>query len=172
MLTSAKWARLFAAVLMLIAGPAVAKELKPWNGDLTPPLELRDLSGRVHRLADYRGQVVLINFWATWCEPCRDEMPAMQALKTKLGGKPFAVLAVNVAESEVRIDDFLRTMPLDFIVLHDRDSSVMKAWRVRALPASFVVGPDGRIRYSFTGEFEWADDKVVKVISGLMRRRQ
>jgi peroxiredoxin len=172
MLISVNSAKLLVAALMLVAGLAAARELKPWNGDRTPPLELRDLSGRVHRLADYRGNVVLINFWATWCEPCRDEMPAMQALKTKLGGKPFVVLAVNVAESEVRIEDFLRTMPLDFTVLHDRDSSVMKAWRVKALPASFVVGPDGRIRYSFTGEFEWADDKVVKVMSGLMRRPQ
>jgi len=172
MLISVNYARSLVAALMLVAGLAIAKDLKPWNGDRTPPLELKDLSGRMHRLADYRGKVVLINFWATWCEPCRDEMPAMQALKTKLGGKPFVVLAVNVAESEVRIDDFLRTMPLDFIVLHDRDSSVMKAWRVKALPASFVVGRDGRIYYSFTGEFEWADDKVVKVISGLMRRRQ
>ena len=63
-------------------------------------------------------------------------------------------------------------MALDFTVLHDRDSSVMKAWRVKALPASFVVGPDGRIQYSFTGDLEWTDDKVVKALTDLMRRRQ
>src|ERR1700687_2545898 len=100
MLTFVQGARLLVAVSMLVAGLTVAKDLKPWNGDRPPPFELKDLSGRVHRLADYRGKVVLITFWATWCEPCRDEMPAMQALKTKLGAKPFAVLAVNVAESE------------------------------------------------------------------------
>lgn len=172
MLNSVKCARLLVVTLMLVAGLAVAKDLKPWSGEPTPSLELKDLSGRVHRLADYRGKVVLINFWATWCEPCRDEMPAIQALKTKLGGKSFAVLAVNVAESEARIDAFLRTMVLDFTVLHDRDSAVMKAWRVKALPASFVVGPDGQIHYSFTGDFEWADDKVVKALTDLMRRRQ
>lgn len=172
MLTPAKCARLLVAALMLVAGLAAAKDLKPWDGDRTPPLELKDLSGRMHRLADYRGKVVLINFWATWCEPCRDEMPAMQALKSRLGGKPFEVLAVNVAESEVRVEDFLRKMALDFTVLHDRDSAVMKAWRVKALPASFVVGPNGRIHYSFTGDFEWADDKVVKALTDLMPRRQ
>jgi peroxiredoxin len=172
MLNSVKYVRLVVAALMLVAGVTAAKDLNPWNGDRTPPLELRDLNDRVHRLADYRGKVVLINFWATWCEPCREEMPAMQALKSKLGGKPFVVLAVNVAESEVRVADFLRTMPLDFTVLHDRDSAVMKAWRVKALPSSFVIGPDGRIYYSFTGDFEWADDKVVKALTDLMRRQQ
>lgn len=170
-LTFCNLARLLAAVLVLITGSAVAKELKPWNGGGMPPLELKDLSGSAHRLADYRGKVVLINFWATWCEPCRDEMPSIQQLKSKLAGKPFVVLAVNVAESEVRIADFLRQLPLDLTVLHDRNSEAMKAWRVKVLPASFVVAPDGRIRYSYIGEFEWADDKVVKTLLDLMRPR-
>jgi thiol-disulfide isomerase/thioredoxin len=114
---------------------------------------------------------VLINFWATWCEPCRDEMPSMQRLKHKLAGKPFVVLAVNVGEFEARIEDFLRKLSLDFTVLRDHSSATMKAWRVKGLPASFVIGPDGRIRYSFTGEFEWTDDKVVKALTDLMRSR-
>ena len=95
----------------------------------------------------------------------------MQRLKNKLGDKSFTVLAVNVGESEARIADFLQKLPLDFTIVRDHSSAAMKAWRVRGLPASFVVGPDGRIRYSFTGEFEWEDDKVVKALSGLMRPR-
>lgn len=169
MLTSVNFARLLVAVLMLVAGLAVAKELKPWSGSATPRLELKDLSGDTHRLADYRGKVVLINFWATWCEPCRDEMPSIQQLKSKLAGRPFVVLAVNVAESENRITEFLRQLPLDFTVLHDRNSVALKAWQVKGLPASFVVAPDGRIRYSYIGDFEWADDEVVKTLTELMR---
>jgi thiol-disulfide isomerase/thioredoxin len=171
-LATALFSRLLAAVLILgAAGSAVAaKELKPWPGDPTPPLELRDLSGKLHRLADYRGQAVLINFWATWCEPCRDEMPSIQQLKSKLAGKPFVVLAVNVAESENRIAEFLRKLPLDFTVLHDRNSEALKAWRVKGLPASFVVAPDGRIRYSHIGDFDWGDDAVVQIMNNLMPR--
>ena len=158
-------------MLLAAAGAAAAADLKPWTGGATPPLELADASGKVHRLADYRGQVVLINFWATWCEPCRDEMPAIQQLKGKLAGKPFTVLAVNVAESQNRIDDFLRKMPLDFTILSDRNSEAMKAWRVRGLPATFVLAPDGRIRYSRIGDFHWGDDTVVRTLTALMPAR-
>lgn len=168
MLTSAKCAWLL-CVMVTLGRPAVAAELQPWKGGATPPLELKDLGGKTHRLADYRGKVVLINFWATWCEPCRDEMPSMQRLKNKLADKPFVVLAVNVGESEARISDFLHRLPLDFAIVRDHSSAVMKTWRVRGLPASYVIAPDGRIRYSFTGEFEWADDNVAEALTNLMR---
>jgi len=170
MLTRATCAWLVVVALML-GGPAVAKDLLVWRGGATPSLELKDSEGQTHRLSDFRGKVVLINFWATWCEPCRDEMPSIQRLKNKLGDKPFAVLAVNVGESEARIADFLSKLPLDFTIVRDHSSAVMKAWRVRGLPASFVIGPDGRIRYHFTGEFEWEGDKVIKALTGLMPSR-
>ena len=127
------------------------------------------MGGLKHRLADYRGKVVLVNFWATWCEPCRDEMPSMQRLKNRLSGKPFVVLAVNVGEGEARIGEFLQKLPLDFTFLRDHSSAVMKAWRVKVLPASFVLGPDSRIRYSQIGELNWDDEKVVAMLSRLMR---
>src|SRR6185436_16222596 len=84
-----------------------AGDLRPWGGGPTPALELTELSGGSHRLADYRGKVVLINFWATWCTPCREEMPSISELKKKLAGRPFVVLAVNVDEPESRVSKFL-----------------------------------------------------------------
>ena len=94
----------------------------------TPPLELADLDGRVHRLADYRGKVVLMNFWATWCEPCRDEMPSLQRLQANaLPASRSSVLAVNVGEPEARIAEFLQKLPLDFPFLRDHSSAAMKA---------------------------------------------
>ena len=158
---------LLAACLVAAAG---AQELRPWAGGATPSLALQDLDGRPHRLEDYRGKVVLINFWATWCVPCREEMPSMNKLRASLTGRPFAVLAVNLAEPESRIRRFMEQLPLDFPVLLDRDTGAAKAWRARILPASYLVGPDGRIRYSVLGELDWTQDSVRKTILGLMPR--
>ena len=157
---------LFACLVSL--ANAQAQILKPWTGGATPALALRDLEGREHRLADYRGKVVLVNFWATWCEPCREEMPSMQRLRASLAGRPFEVLAINLAESESKVRRFLEQMPLRFPVLLDRDSGVAKAWRARILPVSFVIGPDGQIRYTALGELDWNEEKVRRAIAALL----
>ena len=147
--------------LLWAAAASGAADLKAWTGGPPPALEIRDLDGRLHRLADYRGRVVLINFWATWCGPCRDEMPSIQRLKEKLAGRPFTVLAVNLDEPESRIRKFLSEMKVDFTILLDTDRMVARAWDARILPASFLVGPGGRIHYSLVGEFEWDHELVV-----------
>jgi peroxiredoxin len=164
------WAMRFllTAALLCCATLVTAQQLKPWSGDATPPLALADLEGRAYRLEDYRGKVALVNFWATWCEPCREEMPSMNRLRASLAGRPFEVLAVNLAESESRIRRFIEQVPLDFPVLMDRDSAAAKSWRARVLPISFVVGPDGRIRYSVVGGIDWAQDGVRKAVLALM----
>jgi thiol-disulfide isomerase/thioredoxin len=158
----------FALFSLLVALAASGQGLKPWTGGATPALSLVDLAGREHRLADYKGKVVLVNFWATWCEPCREEMPSMKRLRASLAGRPFEVLAVNLGEPASRIRGFLEQVPLDFPVLLDRDSATAKAWRARVLPVSFVVGPDGAIRYSAIGELDWSDEKVSRAIAALL----
>ena len=159
---------LLMSVLLCCATLSTAQQLRPWNGGMTPALALRDVGGQLHRLEDYRGKVVLVNFWATWCEPCREEMPSMNRLRASLTGRPFEVLAVNLAESEARILRFKEQVPLDFAVLMDRDSAVAKAWRARVLPISFLVGPDGRIRYSVVGEIDWTQETVRRTVLALM----
>ena len=156
------------ALLFLLCSVAAAADLKPWTGGPPPALALKGLDGAAHRLADYRGKVVLVNFWATWCGPCRDEMPSIQELKDKLAGKPFVVLAVNLDEPESRIRKFLSQMKLDFPILLDPEREAARAWGARILPASYVIGPDGRIRYSLVGELDWGHDIVVSRISELL----
>ena len=161
---------LLIAFLLCCATAVSGQQLKPWSGGATPAFALSDLEGRPHRLADYRGKVVLINFWATWCEPCREEMPSMNRLRASLAGRPFEVLAVNLAESEPRIRRFMEQVPLDFPVLLDRDSSAAKAWKARILPASFLVGPDGRIAYSQVGELDWSKQDITQLVTRLLPR--
>ncbi|MDH3318997.1 MAG: TlpA family protein disulfide reductase [Betaproteobacteria bacterium] len=159
------------AALLAWPGPSAAQQpLRPWHGGVTPPLRLVDTAGRTHQLSEYRGKVVLINFWATWCAPCREEMPSIERLRRAMQGEPFAVLAVNLAEPQARVRQYLQAMPLRFPVLLDPDMAVAKAWKVRQLPASFVVGPDGRIRYSHVGELDWSGGAVRKTIAELLPR--
>jgi len=156
-----------AALWMAVAG---AGELKPWLGGETPALALEDLEGKAHRLEAYRGKVLLVNFWATWCDPCRDEMPSIDRLRTSMQGEPFVVLAVNLAEPPSRIRGFLQKTPVGFPVLLDRDMAVAKAWKARILPATYILGPDGRIRYSYVGELDWSQENVRRTIAALLPR--
>lgn len=156
------------AALMLLS-VANAAELRAWTGGATPPLALEDLEGRTHSLADYRGKVVLVNFWATWCEPCRAEMPSMERLRAQLSGQRFAVLGVNMAEPLSRIEKFTAAVPVGFTLLRDRDGSTAKAWRARVLPASFLVDGDGRVRYYVYGELDWASEPVLAKVRELLR---
>jgi thiol-disulfide isomerase/thioredoxin len=156
-------------LLLALALPAAAQELKPWAGGATPPLELSDIQGVRHSLADYRGKVVLVNFWATWCVPCREEMPSIERLRASLEGRPFAVLAVNLAEPESRIRKFLEAVPVRFPVLVDRDTKTAKAWQAKLLPATYIIGPDGVIRYRHLGELDWSKLEVRAAILRLIQ---
>ena len=157
------------ALLLALCASLHAEALRPWTGGAAPGLELADLDGTAHRLADYRGKTVLVNFWATWCAPCRAEMPSIERLRRSMEGRPFAVLAVNVAESARVARDFAEKLPVNFTVLLDRDGRVTRAWGARVLPASYIVGPDGAIRYSYLGDLDWSSDEVRARIESLMR---
>ena len=124
--------------------------------------------GDSHTLAAYQGRVVLVNFWATWCEPCREEMPALQQLQNILGKERLVVLAVNYGESSGKVQEFAGHMPVDFPLLLDRNTEVAKAWQVRVLPTSFVLSPDGKIQYSAVGTLDWGAPPMVKRLAALL----
>ncbi len=158
-----------ALVLVLgLAATAEAQELKRLKPDPAPTLELDALDGARHSLADYRGKAVLVNFWATWCEPCREEMPSLERLRKSLEGRGFAVLAVNVGEGPAAARRFLEQMPLGFTILMDRDTRASRSWGARILPATFVVGPKGELRYSYYGALDWSREDVRAAIAALM----
>jgi thiol-disulfide isomerase/thioredoxin len=155
---------ILAGLFLLVAFAAQAQELRPWTGGPAPALELADLDGKTHKLADYRGQAVLVNFWATWCEPCREEMPSIERLRKSLEGKHFAVIAVNVGEGPNAAREFTKKVPMAGTILLDRDIRASRAWGARLLPATFIVGPDGAVRYSHFGALDWARDDIRAII--------
>ncbi len=157
-------------IALVAAGTSHAGALRPYTGVATPPpLVLKDLHGKVRDLNDFKGQVVLVNFWATWCPPCRIEMPSMWRLKQKLKGSPFVVLAVDMGEERVVVNTFLpEKMKTDFVVLMDKDGVALRDWKVFAFPTSYIIDANGKIRYALYGALEWDKPSVVETIRGLL----
>jgi thiol-disulfide isomerase/thioredoxin len=133
-----------------------------------PELELPDLSGRQHRLRDYRGQVVLVNFWASWCPPCLAEMPSMQRLSEVMKGRPFRILAVNVEESKSTVWKFRKLLNLSFTTLLDSAGEVAETWEVELFPSSYVIDAEGRLSYRVRGALQWDDAGVITLLEALM----
>ncbi|MFL5294199.1 MAG: peroxiredoxin family protein [Myxococcales bacterium] len=135
-----------------------------------PPLALTDTSGAKHRLSDYRGKAVLVNFWATWCEPCREELPSLERLRASLASKPFAVLAVQMGGSPRTARDIVQELGLRFPVLLDSDSSVTNAWQVSVLPTTFLIAPDGSVAAKHVGGVDWAQTEWRRKVEALLPR--
>ena len=145
--------------------------LVPYKGPQNIPLRLQSLQGKRMDLADYRGQVVLLNFWASWCPPCVHEMPSMVALKNQLKGQPFEILAVNLGEPKPAIQAFLKQHPVNFPVLLDPTGQAVKNWRIFAYPSSFLIDQKGHIRYALFGGYDWTQPQAVKLIRQLMAEK-
>jgi peroxiredoxin len=160
--------RLLLAVLLLpltVLAATPAQTLTPVEGrPAAPDFTLQDLDGNAVRLADLRGRPVIVNFWATWCPPCREEMPSMQRAWERLQPEGVALLAVNVGEDADTVFQFTGSYPVEFPILFDHDGAVSAAWPMRGLPTTFVVDPRGRIAYRAVGGREWDDPALLQPV--------
>jgi len=153
---------------LALAAFASEAPIKPWGDKATPPLALPDLAGKTVDLREYRGKVVVLNFWATWCEPCRDEMPSLQRLRAKMNGKPFEVLTVNYGEFAERIEPFMKRQKIDLPVLLDTQKDAAKAWNAGGLPITFVLDGAGKVRYWVFGERDWSEGEPLRLVESLV----
>lgn len=172
-------ARLLLSIALLAFAPAAPADL---GHDLTrlpepvpaPDFALEDMDGEIHRLSDLRGQVVMVNFWATWCPPCREEMPSMEAVYLGLRDEGFQVLAVNQWESPDQVFPYMGQLDVypSFPVLFDRDSSVAEAYGVKGLPTTVLIDPQGRVVYRAVGGRNFNHAEVRALIRGLMESEE
>lgn len=161
---------LLLALLVTPAGKGVSTDLKPYKGDpRPPPLALPALSGEIVRLEDYRGKVVLVNFWASWCTPCLAEMPSLQRLQKRLGGPSFAVVTVNIGEDRDAVKTWLEKLDVRLAVLLDRDGRTARAWRVFAFPSTFIIDREGDVTHANFGALEWDEGPAFELIRSLVR---
>lgn len=151
-----------------LAGTAQAAGFETRAPTPAPALQAVDLTGAPRTLADYRGKVVVLNFWASWCPPCLREMPSMERLRVKMAGRPLAVVALDSAETRQEVDAFLSKMTLGFPILLDPDGSNTKRWKVFALPTTFLLDAEGRVRHVLTGPTEWDEGEALALIESLL----
>jgi peroxiredoxin len=132
-----------------------------------PTFQLADADGKPHRLDDLHGAPAIVNFWATWCPPCRAEMPAMQRASEQLAADGVAVIAINVGESADTVRTFRDEIAVTFPLLLDPDSSVSQRWPMRGLPTTFILNPDGSIAYKAEGERVWDHPELLAQVREL-----
>lgn len=121
-----------------------------------PDFSLPALVGSPQTLEQHAGRTVLVHFFATWCEPCREELTSLSGLADSLDGARFSILAVNVAEVPARVSRFLETSPVSFPILLDGDRKVTRAWGVNILPTTFVLDPALQVRFLVEGDVDWS----------------
>jgi thiol-disulfide isomerase/thioredoxin len=148
------------ALLPPAQAPAADAVLQPFTAPAPPPFALRDLAGRTVDLAALRGKPVLVNFWATWCAPCVEEMPSLQRLRAALAGE-VEIVAVNLQEGEPRIRAFLQRTSIDLTIVRDTDGAVARAWGARLFPTSIVIDAAGTPRWIAQGALDWMAPSVL-----------
>ena len=143
--------------------------LETFNGTMRPQtIALKNINGEMITRSDYTGKVTLINFWASWCGPCVEEIPALNRLRERMKGKPFELISINYAERPNQIREFLESVRVDFPVLLDVDGSYSARWNVLVYPATFVIAMDGSIAYGVNGAISWDSDDIVGKLEALM----
>lgn len=153
---------------LLLSAGAQAAGFEARAATPAPALRATDLKGVPKTLADYRGKVVLLNFWASWCPPCLREMPSLERLRAKMAGRPLEIVALDSAETAEEVNAYLAKMQLGFPILLDPDGSNTKRWKVFALPTTFLLDPEGRVRHVLTGPTEWDEGEALDVIEAML----
>ena len=161
-------AGLAAGAVGSVSAPATAQNVaQAWpKGRALPPLNGLDLKGQTWNLAALRGRPVLINFWATWCAPCKEEMPTLQTL-AELEGERLAVLAVNVREPLPRVRRYVQSSGLSLPVLPDPKGEITRAWGMTVFPSTVLIDTAGRPRQTITGAADWTGAAALDWIKAL-----
>ena len=161
------------AAAVLLRG-TLRNELEPLGAGTRAPdfhAVTLDTPPRERSLADYRGRVTLVNIWATWCPPCRAEMPSMERLYRRFGPRGLAIVAVSIDSpgSTGAIRDFVREMGLTFDILHDSTGAIQRTYQTTGVPETVIIGRDGIIRKKIAGATDWDSEGNRRVVESLLR---
>lgn len=143
----------------------------PQAGDPAPGFSLPDLEGDMVSLSDLKGRVVVLNYWATWCPPCVNEMPSLQRLHDALEEKGLSVVAISVDERFEDIERFVENFGLSFTILHDEGAKVSRAYQTFKYPETYIIGRDGLVKSKVVGDRDWVAPSVIRDLVALLGER-
>lgn len=157
-------------LLLILSTYSQAAELKPYTGEMQPTnFMLKDMKGVTHQLSQYKNKVVLVNFWATWCPPCIEELPSLQRLQQLFKGKAFKILTIDIGEPAELVQPFLEQVgATDLTVLLDTQGKSHQDWNIYVFPTNFLLDRSGNIRYAAVGALNWDEPVVIDIINQLL----
>jgi len=144
------------------------EQLEPYTSDTILNFTLIDTADQTRSLSDYKGKVILVNFWASWCPPCIYEMPELQRLKKLFANRPFEILAINVDEKKYKVRKFIKLINFDLPVLLDTSRETFDQWGVKTLPTSFLIDKDGKTRYRVRSNPGWETEETITIIEDML----
>ena len=171
------WLLYSIAILIMMSGYAIAHQehfekmgvALPKTMKSAPDFKLKNLVGEIVALNNFQGKTVLLNFWATWCLPCKEELPSMQRLYKKLGPSGVDVVAVSIdRDNPAKVKRYIDQYNLTFPVLLDPGQEVRKAYFIMGLPTSYLIGPDGNLKGFVSGAREWDSPASIRMFSNLI----
>jgi peroxiredoxin len=163
----------FSFLFPVIPEAGVDLNAYPDRGYSAPEFNLRDLNGKEHSLSDYRGKVVLLNVWATWCFPCLAELPSLESLNKKMEGQNFALLTVSIDHiSPKALKQFVKKNAISFPVLHSPDGYFQNLYRTNSIPTTFIIDKTGAIVSRVPGAREWDSGEAVEALKELMNFKE
>jgi thiol-disulfide isomerase/thioredoxin len=135
-----------------------------------PTLIAKNLSGQSVDITRFKGKVLLVNFWATWCAPCVREIPSLLSLQDQFGIKNLQLILINYGETQKKIQDFVEKNSIDGLILFDEGRTATANWNIKGLPTTFIIDRDFKLSHQALGELNWADETVTDLIESLISR--
>jgi len=132
---------------------------------------LHDLEGKPFTLEDFKGEPIIVNFWATWCPPCREELPSMNRGWAKVKDEGIKMVAINAGDKERHITRFLKKQPIDFLILMDESNGLLDKWGGAGMPTTFIIDPQGHLIVRALGKFEWDSDELLDIARSLKTQK-
>jgi thiol-disulfide isomerase/thioredoxin len=160
----------FASDWSTASSSALPEGIRPGGPAVAPDFDLTDLEGHRVRLSDLRGKVVLVNFWATWCGPCRVEIPSLVSLRHLMAGKEFVLVTISIDEGgRDAVETFFRGLGVHLPTVLDADNKVAGAYGITGVPETFLIDKAGRIEEHFIGPRDWTDGSFLSRVERLLQ---